>query len=72
MTRVAPTLKPGWSTVLPIAELHNRWQLARHLLMTGSVSRVEGGVSRYREFILSLDLDDGTLQQFDLQGKAAD
>lgn len=67
LTRVDPLLKPRWTQVLPIAELHNRWELGDRLLLLGSVSRDDGRARQAHELLLSVDLQNGILQHFDIE-----
>jgi len=71
LTRVDPQLKPRWKTELPIIELHNRWELPERLLLLGSAAPSVNDEVRSHELLLSLNLDDGSLRQFDLQRDAA-
>lgn len=67
LSRLGPQFEPRWKTELPITELLNRWELPGRLLMLGSAPPSVEDDERSHELLLSLNLDDGSLRQFDLQ-----
>lgn len=71
LTRVDPQPKTRWSRELPVAELHNRWELGDRLLLMGSAPVIADGGETRHEWLLSVDLADGTLNAWNLQSPAS-
>ncbi len=59
LTRLDETLATRWSTILPIIELGNRFELPDRLLMYGALQLTERGVTGWQEFVVAVDLRDG-------------
>ena len=67
LTRIDPSLKARWRSELPVAELHNRWELPERLLLLGSAPSSDEGRAMRQEWLLSVDLATGRVSAWSLQ-----
>lgn len=72
LTRVLPTLRQRWTVALPIGELHARWELAGSLLLFGSAAAGTPGAREQQEFVVAVDLEQGTAKRFAVERERAE
>ncbi len=66
IARLDKDFREQWTRILPFPELTNRWEFPDRLLLMGAIQHAEGGVSRWQDFIVALDLRDGRMQAWNL------
>ena len=66
MTRLDETLKPRWSTTLPIQQLANRFEFPDRLLLYGDHQLTERGVTGRQDFLMAIQLSDGALREWNV------
>lgn len=66
MTRLDETLKPRWSTTLPIQQLANRFEFPDRLLLYGDHQLTERGVTGRQDFLMAIQLSDGALRAWNV------
>lgn len=66
MTRMDEALKPRWSMRLPIQQLTNRFEFPDRLLLYGECQVTEKGVTGRHDFIIAIQLSDGSLRAWNV------
>ena len=66
ITRLDGSLKPRWSTTLPIQHLGNRFEFPDRLLMYGDCGITEKGVTGTQDFLMALELSNGSLRAWNV------
>ncbi len=69
LARLDSTFRPLWTTELPLREIGNRWELGERLLFYGSTPSLEQGISRWNEYLVTVDMQSGRTLAWDINGE---
>jgi hypothetical protein len=72
LTRLDDNFKTQWTATLPFHDLRNRYESPGRLLLYGIVQQTEKGVTSSSEHLVALDLRDGKMQSWNVQGEKPD
>lgn len=66
LARLEDSLKPRWSTTLPIQQLGNRFEFPDRLLLCGECRTTVDGVTESHDILMSVQLSDGSLRAWNV------